>query len=115
VGGARDLDDRKRRRVAGEDGVLGNDLVQLAEQLHLLGEALDDRLDDDVAVAQFVEVGAEAQAAADRVDVVVTELATLATALQGLLHAMATGCQCVVVGLCDARAQAAASTDLGDA
>ena len=65
-----------------EDGVLGHDLVEAAEQLHLVGEAFDDRLDHQVAVAQLAEVGAEAQLRADPLHVVVAELAAGAAALE---------------------------------
>ena len=50
-GRRRDLGDRQRRGVRGEDGTGANDPVELPEELLLRLELLDDRLDDQVAVA----------------------------------------------------------------
>ena len=52
----RHLDDRERRRVRGEDRVLGADLVQFLEHAILDLDILDDRLDDEIAVAKIIEL-----------------------------------------------------------
>ena len=44
------------RGVGGEDGVVLADVVELAEELLLDVEVLDDRLDDEVAVGEVVQV-----------------------------------------------------------
>ena len=95
--------------------MLGNDLIEFPEQLHLVGEALDDGLDDQVAVGQLPEVGAEAQLRADAFDILVAQLAPEAAALEGLLHPRASGTERLVSGLGHPRAQTAAGADLGDA
>ena len=56
AGSAGDLGDADRRRVAGEDRVRRADLVQLAEQVVLDGQALEHRLDHQVAVGEVVEL-----------------------------------------------------------
>jgi hypothetical protein len=59
--------DRQRRRRRREDRVVGQQLVQLAEQLDLGVVVLDDRLDDEAAVGEVVQLG--------RYDVVGVDLA----------------------------------------
>ena len=57
-----ELHDRDRARVAGEDRLrIGDHLVEGAEHVDLHRLVLDDRLDDQLAVGQLVEVGREPQ------------------------------------------------------
>jgi hypothetical protein len=49
LGGHGDLGDRQRGGVGGEDGVVGDDLVEGGEDLLLQGQVLGDGLDDELA------------------------------------------------------------------
>jgi HipA-like protein len=53
----RDRGDRQRRGVAREHAVVAHQRLELGEQRLLGAEVLDDRLDDDIAVAQRLERG----------------------------------------------------------
>ena len=53
----RHLDHGQRRRVGGEDRVVAADAVELAEEVLLGVEVLDDRLEHEVAVGELAEVG----------------------------------------------------------
>ena len=64
--GGRDLGDRERGGVRGEDGVGTADSLELGEELPLRLELLDDRLDHEVAVGEVAELGRQRQPA-DRV------------------------------------------------
>ena len=75
LGRHRQLDDRQRRRVGGEDRRRLDDLLELGEQLLLDGEVLDDALDDEVAVGEAAEVVGGADPGEDGVALVVVELA----------------------------------------
>ena len=64
----RQLDDRQRRGVGGEDGARACTIcVELGEQRLLDGQVLDDGLDHEVAVGQVVEVVGGRDPAEDRV------------------------------------------------
>ena len=53
--GRRDLGDGQRRRVRREDRVASDDALELAKEIELRAELLDDRLDDEVTVREVVE------------------------------------------------------------
>ena len=52
----RELDDRERRGVGREDRVAPRQSVELREERLFDGEVLDDRLDDEVAVGEVLEL-----------------------------------------------------------
>ena len=81
-----DIDDRDGRGVGGQDSVgRGHDLVESPEDLGLEVERLNDRLDDKVAVAQVADLSSERQVAEGRFVGRLVKLASLQSAVQGLL------------------------------
>ena len=60
--GARDRGDRQRRGVGGEDRVLGDDGLQVAEDLAFDLQLLHHSLDDGIAVGEVGEAGGDRQA-----------------------------------------------------
>ena len=55
----RDLGNRERRRIRGEDRVGPHDSLQCGEELELRAEVLDDRFDDKIAVGEVGEIRGE--------------------------------------------------------
>lgn len=107
--------DGQRRGVRREDRVLGADLVERREQLALDLEVLDDRLDDQIAVAHVGELGRERHTAQDGGLVVLGELALgdgLAEELVDLALALGAG---GVVHLTHDHVQTRLGGDLGNA
>jgi hypothetical protein len=101
--------------VGGQHGVVGADAVELGEQVLLGGEVLDDRLDDEIALAQLAEVGDGTHPAEDRVALGGLELAAVDLLGERLLEA----CDHRVGGALGAAAQdhfdPGLGRDLGDA
>ena len=83
----RHLDHRKGRRVRREDRALLHDAVELAEEVLLGGEVLDDGLDHEVALGEAPEVGDRAHPAEDGGALGVVELAAVDLLGQRLLEA----------------------------
>ncbi len=73
----RDLGDRQRRGVGGEDGFFRTDPVQRPEQLLLGPEVLEHRLDHQIAGPEIAELGRLDEAADDPVELFPAELAAL--------------------------------------
>ena len=73
----RQLDDREGRRVRGEDRLVLDGEVEPAEQLLLDVEVLDDRLEDEIAVGQRVQVVRGRDPREDLVALALVELAPL--------------------------------------
>ena len=74
---------RDARRVGGEHGVgIGDDLVELGEDLALHDVVLDDRLDDELAVGQVGQRGGERQPGKRRVEFVLRQLSLADAALE---------------------------------
>jgi hypothetical protein len=71
------VDHRQRRGVGGEIGLVLDDLVELLPQFELQVEVLGDRLDDEVAVGEVVQVERRVDAAEDLVGGGLLDLALL--------------------------------------
>src|SRR5215471_1471443 len=54
----RDLGDRQRRGIRGEDAIIPGDRLHVAQHVLLEAQVLEDRLDDQVRVAKALQIGA---------------------------------------------------------
>ena len=97
--GRRDLGDRERRGVGGQDGVLGDDPVELLEDLLLDLQRLHDRLDDEVGVLELLDRRGEADPVVQRLRLVLAELAARDRAGGGVLEVLTAAGDAVVVDL----------------
>ena len=84
VGAHGQVDDGEGRRVGGEDGLLHAQQVELPEQLALGGQVLDDRLDDQAAQLEVLQVGGGADPAQGLVGVGRRQLVLVDLELEGL-------------------------------
>ena len=115
AGADRDVGDRQRRGVGGEDGVVPAHPVQLGEDRALQVEPLGHCLDDEVAVAQVGEFGGQRDPAEDLALRVLGEPAAFHRPPGGGLQVPAAALQRVLVHLDADDAEAAAREHLGDA
>ena len=70
LGGHRQLHDGERRGVGGDDRLGLDDAVEVFEQVALGAHVLDDALDDEIAIAEIVEVVGDGDPPEDRLALV---------------------------------------------
>jgi hypothetical protein len=83
--------DRERRGVGGEDRLLLDDILEPGKQATLLVEILDDRLDDEVALGEVVDLVGAGEAAERRVELLLGAALLFHVALQRLGDLLLTG------------------------
>jgi hypothetical protein len=113
--GRGDLGDAQRGGVGGQDGVVGDDPVELGEDRLLDLQRLHDRLDDDVGPGQGVELGGEADPAQQLGLLGLAQLLALDRPVGGVLEVGATALDPLVVLLHADDVEAVAGEDLRDA